>query len=103
MAIIGVFTPAKDGGWVGRIRTLTIDSKVRFVPNDRRDTDTAPDYRVYVGVSEAGAAWRGRTGEGATTYLRVHLDDPGLPAPLTAAMIQQTNGLSARLVWGRRR
>lgn len=104
MAIIGMFTPAKDGGWVGRIRTLTVNSRVRLVPNDSRDNDNSPDYRIYVGASEIGAAWRGRkSGDSARTYLHVRLDDPSLPQPLTAAMIQMADGLSARLVWGRRR
>jgi uncharacterized protein (DUF736 family) len=104
MAIIGMFTRGKDGGWVGRIRTLTVNSRVRLVPNDNRDNDNSPDYRIYVGASEIGAAWRGRTSsDGATQYLHVRLDDPSLPGPLTAAMIQMADGLSARLVWGRRR
>ena len=56
MAIIGTFTPTKDGGWTGTIRTLTIDVKARFVPNDNRDNDRAPDFRVFAGRSELGAA-----------------------------------------------
>ncbi|MEJ1968429.1 MAG: DUF736 family protein [Rhizomicrobium sp.] len=36
MAIIGTFTPTKEGGWSGAIRTLTIDVKAKFVPNDNR-------------------------------------------------------------------
>jgi uncharacterized protein (DUF736 family) len=104
MAVIGTFTPAKDGGWIGRIRTLVVNSRVRFVPNDHRDNDHSPDYRIYVGASEIGAAWRGRTsGDGARRYLHVRLDDPSLPEPFTATMIQPADGVSARLVWGRRR
>ncbi len=104
MAMIGTFTLAKDGGWVGRIRTLTVNSRVRLVPNDNRNGDHSPDYRVYVGASEIGAAWRGqRAGDRPSKYLRVRLDDPSLYEPLTAAMIQGTDGTSARLVWSRRR
>jgi len=103
MAIIGMFTPARDGGWTGRIRTLTVNSRVRFVPNDNRNNNHSPDYRIYVGVSEIGAAWRGRPATGrAGKYLRVRLDDPNLPEPLNAAMIESADGLSARLLWGRR-
>ena len=46
MSVIGTFTPAKDGGWTGSIRTLTINMKVRLVPNDNRDNDNAPAFRV---------------------------------------------------------
>ncbi len=41
---IGMFMPAKDGGWIGYIRTLTIDAKVRVVPNDDCSHDNAPDF-----------------------------------------------------------
>jgi hypothetical protein len=37
MAIVGRFTSAKDGGWIGRIHSLTISSRRRFVSNNNRD------------------------------------------------------------------
>jgi uncharacterized protein (DUF736 family) len=104
MAIIGMLTPAKDGGWIGRIRTLTINTRVRFVPNDNRNNDQAPDYRIYIGASEIGAAWRDRrSSDRAGKYLHVRLDDPSLSQPLNGAMITAADGISARLVWSRRR
>ena len=57
MAIIGTFAPTKDGGWSGAIRTLTIDVKAKFVPNDNRENDRAPAFRIFAGHSELGAAW----------------------------------------------
>ncbi len=42
MSIIGTFTPGKNGGWEGTIRTLTIDVKARLVPNDNQDSERAP-------------------------------------------------------------
>ncbi|MFZ5780133.1 MAG: DUF736 domain-containing protein [Pseudomonadota bacterium] len=103
MAVIGVFTPSRDGGWIGRIRTMLVNSKVRFVPNDNRNNEQSPDYRVYVGASEIGAAWRGQpTSDRTGKYLHVRLDDPSLPEALNAAMIETDDGTSARLVWCRR-
>lgn len=78
MSVIGTFTPAKDGGWTGTIRTLTIDVKARFVPNDNRDSDRAPEFRIFAGRSELGAAWRQRTsGENPREYLSVRLGRSG--------------------------
>tara|TARA_B100000614_G_C14478799_1_gene465796 strand:+ start:131 stop:442 length:312 start_codon:yes stop_codon:yes gene_type:complete len=103
MSIIGTFTPTKDGGWAGTIRTLTIDVKARFVPNDNRDSDRAPEFRVFAGRSELGAAWRERTsGENPRDYLRVRLDDPSLAEPLSAAMFEAADGKNAQLIWNRR-
>lgn len=104
MSVIGTFTPHKDGGWIGTIRTLTIDVKARFVPNDNRDNEQAPVFRIFAGRSEIGAAWRQRTNsENARDYLSVRLDDPSLPEPIFAAMFEADSGKEAQLIWSRRR
>jgi uncharacterized protein (DUF736 family) len=104
MAVIGIFTATKDGGWSGTIRTLTIDVKARLVPNDNRENEQAPAFRVFAGRSELGAAWRARTtGENARDYLSVRLDAPSLLEPISAALFEASNGKEAQLVWTRRR
>ena len=101
---IGHFTLAKDGGWTGAIRTLTIDTKVRFVPNDDRLSDNAPAFRVLAGNACIGNAWDARTtGDNPKYYLRVRLDDPSLAEPLSAALFPSDEGDRAQLVWNRRR
>lgn len=103
MSIIGTFTPGKNGGWEGTIRTLTIDVKARLVPNDNQDSERAPAFRVFAGRSELGAAWRERSGgETPRDYLSVRLDDPSLPEPISAAMFEAEDGMEAQLVWNRR-
>lgn len=103
MAVIGTFTPAKDGGWVGTIRTLTIDAKVRLVPNDDRTSKKAPAFRVFVGTSRIGDVWEAKTGGlNPKHYLRVKLDDPILPQPINAAMFVSESGDAAQMLWSRR-
>lgn len=104
MSVIGTFVPARDGGWVGTVRTLTIDAKVRLVPNDNRDGVGAPLFRVLVGQCQIGNAWAARSGgDHPRDYLRVRLDEPGWPEVLTAALFVAEDGASAQLVWSRRR
>ena len=104
MAIIGTFTPTKDGGWSGAIRTLTIDVKAKFVPNDNRESDRAPAFRIFSGTSELGAAWTQRTkDENPRDYLSIQIDDPSLPEPISAAMFAAIDGKDAKLIWNRRR
>src|SRR5687768_12156855 len=104
MAVIGTFTPAKDGGWIGTIRTLTIDAKVRLVPNDDRTSKKAPAFQVFVGNSRIGRAWEAKSaGLTPKRYLRVLLDDPALPEPISAAMLESDGGCTAQLLWSRRR
>jgi uncharacterized protein (DUF736 family) len=35
-----------------------INAKVRFVPNDNRENDRAPMFRISIGEFEIGAAWQ---------------------------------------------
>lgn len=103
MAVIGTFIPAKDGGWIGTIRTLTIDAKVRLIPNDDRTSKKAPAFRVFVGSSQIGYAWEAKTrGLSPKDYLRVKLDDPMLTEPINAAMFASESGDAARMLWSRR-
>ncbi len=104
MSSIGTFTPAKDGGWTGNVHTLTMNAKLRFVPNDNRDSETAPAFRVFVGQSRVGDAWEAHSGgDNPKSYLRVKLDDPSLPEPVSAALFPSEDGGTAQLVWNRQR
>lgn len=104
MAVIGTFVPTKEGGWAGTIRTLTIDAKVRFVPNDNRKNEAAPAFRIFAGESEIGAAWHKRSsGESARNYLSVRLDDPTFSEPISAAMFAAVDGRESQLVWSSKR
>lgn len=103
MATIGTFTATSDGGWEGRIRTLTINVRAKFVPNDNRDSNRAPDYLVLAGPIELGMAWVHRTKESAPReYFSVRLDDPSLTEPIIAALYFLPNSERARLTWSRR-
>jgi uncharacterized protein (DUF736 family) len=104
MPVIGTFTPAKDGGWAGTIRTLSMNATVRLVPNDNRDSAGAPAFLLIFGRTRIGEAWEARSGgEAPKEYLRVRLDDPSLIAPLSAALFPSADGAAAQLVWNRRR
>lgn len=102
MAVIGMFSAIKDG-YAGTIRTLTVSTKVRLVANDQKEAEGAPDFRIFAGAAEIGAAWR-KTKQGSEeTYLRVKLDDPALPQPIWGALLEATEDGVARLVWRRER
>ena len=99
MATIGSFTPDKDG-YVGTIRTLTMNVKARIVANDQKKSDGAPDFRIYAGRAELGAAWKSQTnGDDSREYLSVQLDDPSFAEPIRAALFEEDG--AAFLVWKR--
>ena len=100
MARIGYFKPMTDG-YTGTIRTLTIDIKAQIVANDDKRSDDAPDFRVFAGRGEIGAAWKARSqGDKPVEYLRLVLDDPSFPQPAYAALFEEDG--AAYLVWRRR-
>ena len=100
MAVIGTFKADKDG-YAGTIRTLAINAKVRIVANDRKSTASAPDFRIFAGLAEVGAAWRKTAKEKEASYLSVRLDDPAFPEPIHAALMEQTEDGVLRLLWRR--
>src|SRR3546814_19014126 len=55
MSTIGTFSTSENG-YAGTVRTLNVNVKVTFVPNDKTSSK-GPDYRVLAGHSELDQAW----------------------------------------------
>lgn len=97
MATIGHFT-ATDDGFSGTLATLTIKTKVKIV-RVQKESEKAPDARVYAGTIELGAAWS-KTSLEDRSYMAVKLDDPSFPAPIYANLVEGDDG-SFNLTWSR--
>jgi uncharacterized protein (DUF736 family) len=100
MATIGTFT-GSDNGYTGSIKTLTLNIKAKFV-GPEKDNDKAPDYRIFSGVTEFGAAWRKTARDSEREYLSVKLDDPSFPAPIYASLVEVDGDEGFTLIWSRR-
>ena len=100
MAQIGTFTH-KDGSYTGTIRTMTINVKAQLIPNKNKASDDAPDFRLYAGGAELGAAWRQESKDGETPYLAVKLDDPSFANPMRAAFFENKKDGTGVMVWNR--
>lgn len=96
MAMIGKFTAA-DTGFEGTIETFLAVLEVRI---ERTDVgpEAAPDFRVYRGAAEIGAAWN-RLTKAKRRYLAVVIDDPSLARPIECRLVQSVDGWS--LMWSR--
>jgi uncharacterized protein (DUF736 family) len=99
MATIGTFTKSGDT-FTGSVKTLNINAKTT-IKTAEKTSDKAPDYRVFAGSVEFGAAWKKTSGEGRD-YLSVKLDDPSFPAPIYATLIEGEDAGSFGLIWSRR-
>lgn len=100
MAQIGTFTRDDDGVFSGSIRTLTLNVKATIRPVEG-DNDKAPDHRVYAPAAvEIGAGWTKAARETGTEYMSLKLDDPSLPSPIYAQLVQG-EGADWKLIWSR--
>jgi uncharacterized protein (DUF736 family) len=99
MATIGTFTKSNDG-YTGSVKSLTLNVKATLRPADK-ENDKAPDYRIFAGTTEFGAAWK-KTSKAEREYLSVKLDDPSFPAPIYASLVEAEDGENFSLIWSRR-
>jgi uncharacterized protein (DUF736 family) len=97
MATIGTFSKTGDG-FTGSVSTLTLDANVQVKPAEKM-SEKAPDFRIFAGRAEIGAAWR-KTSNENRSYLSVRLDDPSLAAPILANLCEMENG-EYDLIWSR--
>lgn len=98
MATIGTFTKAQDGSYAGAIKTLTLNVKTAIFKPSEKTNDKAPDFRIFAGQIEFGAAWK-KTSRDNNAYLSVKLDDPSFPAPIFASLVEGDDGHN--LIWSR--
>jgi uncharacterized protein (DUF736 family) len=96
MATIGTLTK-QDVSFTGALTTLTVKAKVTISPIDKTG-EKCPDFRVYAGNAEIGAAWSATSKEGKA-YLSVKLDDPSFTKPILARLVEMDKGHA--LVWTR--
>jgi len=99
MATIGTFTKSGET-FTGSVKTLNINAKAAIKATEK-SSDKAPDYRVFAGSTEFGAAWKKTSNEGRH-YLSVKLDDPSFPAPIYATLVEGEDTDSYSLIWSRR-
>ncbi|UHH10162.1 DUF736 family protein [Luteimonas fraxinea] len=97
MANIGTFTADKDG-FTGTLRTLTLNVKVKLVPDDKGTTTTPPTSACRrPGTTSRGMEENQRAGR---PYVSVTLDDPSFPATVYARLIEGEDG-THDLIWSR--
>jgi len=100
MATIGSFHKQDDGSITGAIKTLTLNVKSAQLKPADKENEKAPDYRIFSGSTEFGAAWK-KTSRENRDYLAVKLDDPSFPAPIYASLVDADEGYA--LIWSRSR
>lgn len=100
MTTLGTFIRESDS-YTGEFESLTFTpGPARIVPLAARSHANAPNYRVYRGTAEVGAAWDKTTRDGRA-YLTVQLDDPTFPRAIECRLVEA--GDRFQLIWSRDR
>lgn len=102
MPQIGEFS-REGSGFAGRIRSAFLEIVVVIVPVAKPGADKTPDFRIHLDDAsgpEIGAAWS-RIGDKAGDYLALVIDDPALPQPLRANLVQPAQDGVWVLLWRR--
>ena len=99
MASIGTFTTTASG-FSGAIKTLTLNVKARL-EHIEKTTNKGPHFRIFSGAVELGAAWQKHSEQSGRDYLSVKLDDPSLPAPIYATLVEVEGEEVLQLIWSR--
>lgn len=85
--------------FTGTLNTLTLNVKVKLLPNDKA-SENAPDYRLQVvGGAEIGCRVE-ETSQADRHYLSVTLDDPSFATAIYARLLEGEDGTHA-LIWTR--
>ncbi|WP_374618797.1 DUF736 domain-containing protein [Devosia sp.] len=99
MATIGTFTTTANG-FTGAIKTLNLNVKAR-IERVETPSEKGPQFRIFSGNVELGAAWQ-KTAQGTERdYLSVKLDDPSFPAPIYATLVGVEGEEGLQLIWSR--
>ncbi|MEO9611610.1 MAG: DUF736 domain-containing protein [Nitratireductor sp.] len=99
MANIGTFATTKNG-FTGQIKTLALNVKARF-ERVENPSDNGPQFRIFSGAVELGAAWQKQAKGTERDYLSVKLDDPSFPAPIYATLVEVEGEEGMQLIWSR--
>jgi uncharacterized protein (DUF736 family) len=99
MATIGTFT-FNGNGFTGTIKTLNVNTKAR-IERVENPSDKGPQFRIFSGEVEFGAAWQKTARDTERSYLSVKLDDPSFPSPIYASLIEVEGQDGLQLIWSR--
>ena len=101
MSIIANMKKLENGTFEGKIKTALLSLHLKIHPIEEGvDNDRKPDYRAKISGYEAGAGWK-KVSDNNNPYISVQIDDPALPAPINANLIEKESG-EYILLWSRR-
>ena len=76
MATIGTVTKQKDGRYVGKLKTLSIDAEVVITPVKEKGSEKHPDFQVSCRGVDVGAGWVRKSRTSGKDYVSLSISAP---------------------------
>ena len=58
---LGIVTKRENGGYEGTLAMMTLNTKITIVPNEAKENERQPDFRIYAARgNEIGGGWKSR-------------------------------------------
>lgn len=89
MATVGDVKKEKDGRFVGRLKTLTIDVPIEITPVAEKRVENGPDYMIYSKGTECGAGWIRKGQRSGKDYVSLSFSAPEFGKGLYANLGQK--------------
>jgi len=101
MTNIGNFNQVGES-YIGKLETLLFTVQATLEPVTSKRREKSPDFRLFAGDREIGAAWKRTSQEGAE-FLSVNIEDPAFIAPINCRLVKTGIEAHYTLVWSRSR
>lgn len=74
---LGTVTKCENGGYEGKLSMMTLTTKITIAPNEAKENDRQPDYRIYAAKGgEIGGGWKRVGKNSGKPYVSVTLAHP---------------------------
>jgi uncharacterized protein (DUF736 family) len=74
---IGTVKKREDGGFEGTLAMMTLSTKISIVPNETKENDRQPDFRIYAAKgNEIGGGWNRVGKNSGKPYVSITLAHP---------------------------
>ena len=76
---IGTVTKRENGGYEGTLAMMTLSTKITIVPNEGKENDRQPDFRIYAAKgAEIGGGWNRVGKNSGKPYISLTFAHPSL-------------------------
>ncbi len=91
--LLGTVTKRDNGGFEGTLAMMTLSAKISIVPNEAKENERQPDYRIYArNGGEIGGGWNRVGKNSGKPYVSLTLAHPAFGPGRIFANLARASG-----------